>query len=181
MFTVTKKSPQALFEQIKLGLRGEIEAGRFKPGDALPDENLLATQLSVSHMTVRRAIVELTRDGLLIRVSGKGTFVRDGFTPQPRARRGTIAVLSSVDLRSSTSLSYSRMLQAVKVGLEELGMPLVFRSIKERVEDTVSMLRQDSSLRGLIVIWGSLELIEGLAKLSIPVVVLDGIQPELPI
>src|SRR6185369_4690970 len=98
MFTVTKKSPQALFEQIKLGLRGEIEAGRIKPGDAIPDENLLATQLNVSHMTVRRAIVELTRDGLLQRVSGKGTFVRNGFAPQPRStRKGSIALLSTAD------------------------------------------------------------------------------------
>ena len=178
MFAVTKKSPHALFEQIKVGLRAEIEAGRFKPGDPIPDENLLASQLHVSHMTVRRAIVELSREGLLKRVSGKGTFVRDAYAPQPRTRKGAIAVLSVADLKVPAALSYYRLQQAVLVGLERLGLPIVLRTIRDSVEETVAMLRQDTSLRGLVLIWGDTRLEEALSKLSIPVVVLDGVVSE---
>ena len=178
MFTVTKKSSQAVFEQIKFGLRGEIESGYFKPGDALPDEKVLAAQLHVSHMTVRRAIVELTRDGLLKRISGKGTFVRDGFAPQPRTRKGSIALLSNGMAAQPAALSYYRLQQAVMVGLEAIGTPIVFRSMRDTHSETAAMLRQDASLRGVILIWGCTELEQELSKLSIPTVVLDGMQAE---
>jgi GntR family transcriptional regulator len=54
-----------------------IAAGTLPPGTRLPPERELAASLGVSRMTVRQALGELERDGLLRRVVGRagGTFV----------------------------------------------------------------------------------------------------------
>ena len=48
--------------------------GRSGPGTSLAPERDLATQLGVSRPTVRAAVEELVRGGLLVRRHGKGTF-----------------------------------------------------------------------------------------------------------
>jgi LacI family transcriptional regulator len=179
MLTIARRSAHALFEQIKHGLRGEIQAGRYQPGDAIPDERALASELRVSHMTVRRALVELSREGLLQRVSGKGTFVSDGFAPQPRTRKGAIAVVSPFEPDGVPTQSFSLMHHALLRGLEPLGTPLVFRNAQGPPEALADSLRQDRGLRGVVAIWvGDPRLSRLLAKLPVPVVLLDSVQAE---
>jgi GntR family transcriptional regulator len=63
-------------------------------GDALPAERGLAVELGVSRMTLRRAIDELVREGLIVRRHGAGTFVAEPKIAQ------TLAVTSfSQDMR----------------------------------------------------------------------------------
>ena len=58
--------------QVRDQLRDLIN-GR-QPGEALPSERYLSEQLGVSRPTLRAAIEDLTRDGLLVRRQGRGTF-----------------------------------------------------------------------------------------------------------
>ena len=44
------------------------------PGDPMPSERSLCEHLGVSRPTVRAAIDDLARDGLLVRQHGRGTF-----------------------------------------------------------------------------------------------------------
>src|SRR6478735_8860003 len=46
-------------------------------GDAIPSERQLCTDLGVSRLTVRAALDDLVRDGMLIRRHGSGTFVSE--------------------------------------------------------------------------------------------------------
>ena len=64
-----------LYLRLKKAIVVAIEDGRLKPGAALPPEREMAERLDISRVTVRRAIEELTREGLLIRRQGAGTFV----------------------------------------------------------------------------------------------------------
>ncbi|QHJ00671.1 UTRA domain-containing protein [Xylophilus rhododendri] len=64
-----------LYQQIKTRILQRLEAGDWKPGEAIPSENDLAARFRVSQGTVRKAIDELAGDNLLIRRQGKGTFV----------------------------------------------------------------------------------------------------------
>lgn len=48
--------------------------GTIAPGDALPSERDLSGELGASRPTVRAAIEELAREGLLVRRHGRGTF-----------------------------------------------------------------------------------------------------------
>jgi GntR family transcriptional regulator len=52
-----------------------------QPGEALPSERDLSEQLGVSRPTVRAAIDDLARDGLLVRQRGRGTFTSPRTAP----------------------------------------------------------------------------------------------------
>ena len=64
-----------LYQQIKGLILQSLEAGEWKPGEAIPSEMDLAARFRVSQGTVRKAIDELAADNLVIRRQGKGTFV----------------------------------------------------------------------------------------------------------
>ncbi len=63
------------FSQIKQHICQQIEVGAWPQHSKVPSENELAGQFSVSRMTARRALQELTEQGLLVRSQGAGTFV----------------------------------------------------------------------------------------------------------
>lgn len=64
-----------LYQQIKSLIMRELQAGVWKPGEAIPSELDLASRFKVSQGTVRKAIDELAAENLLLRRQGKGTFV----------------------------------------------------------------------------------------------------------
>ena len=71
--TIATFSP--LYQQIKALILGSLQAGEWKPGEAIPSENDLAARFKVSQGTVRKAIDELASENLLVRRQGKGTLV----------------------------------------------------------------------------------------------------------
>ena len=52
-----------------------LKEGKYKAGDKLPGENILAEQLAVSRGTLRQAMLLLQEDGLIINHQGKGNIV----------------------------------------------------------------------------------------------------------
>lgn len=72
-FDEEDKSP--LYHKIKNHILDRIESGEFKIGDMLPPEPELTEYYGVSKITVKRALLELSNDGIIVRKQGKGTFV----------------------------------------------------------------------------------------------------------
>ena len=64
-----------LYQQIKSLILQSLQAGEWKPGEAIPSEMDLAARFRVSQGTVRKAIDELAAENLVVRRQGKGTFV----------------------------------------------------------------------------------------------------------
>ncbi|MGG3469183.1 UTRA domain-containing protein [Neobacillus pocheonensis] len=64
-----------LYDQLKQIIKDSIFQEVYKQGERLPNETELCEIYGVSRITVRRAIQELTEEGLLDRKQGKGTFV----------------------------------------------------------------------------------------------------------
>ena len=62
------------YVQIREALRARIVNGDFFPSTRLPSESDLERSYGVSRITVRQALRDLARDGLLHKVHGKGTF-----------------------------------------------------------------------------------------------------------
>ena len=56
-------------------LRRAIETGAYSEGDQLPPERQLAATFQAARSTVRRALDQLERAGLVSRRLGSGTFV----------------------------------------------------------------------------------------------------------
>jgi GntR family transcriptional regulator len=66
---------QPKYRRLLAQLRSDIGSGRLRPGDVIAPELEIARYHGISRHTVRQAIVELAREGLLRRERGRGTFV----------------------------------------------------------------------------------------------------------
>jgi len=75
----------SLHRQVFLVLRDRIVSGALPAGSPLPTEEALCEQFGVSRITVRRALADLTAQGLVERRHGVGSFVQAGSRTQ-RAR-----------------------------------------------------------------------------------------------
>lgn len=69
----TKSIP--LYVQLKNTIKQDIRTGLLKPGDQLPSEAQLQEKYNMSRVTVRNAMKELTAEGYIVKVQGKGSFV----------------------------------------------------------------------------------------------------------
>lgn len=70
------KGPVPINAQITDWIKNNIISGAWPENHQLKSETDLAKELSVSRGTIRKAIESLLHEGLLIRVHGKGTFVK---------------------------------------------------------------------------------------------------------
>ena len=64
-----------IYEQIVSQIKAKIIAGELREGDALPSMRLLAKELRISVITTKRAYEELEREGFIVSMTGKGSFV----------------------------------------------------------------------------------------------------------
>ncbi len=81
---LNRNSKTPLYEQLKLTLQDQIMLGEFTYGVLLPTEIQLCEKYNVSRITVRKALEELARAGLIERVQGKGTIVKKRKLAQTR-------------------------------------------------------------------------------------------------
>lgn len=63
------------YQQLKDAIIERISDGELRPGDRVPSENELVLSSGVSRMTANRALKELTDEGFVERIAGRGTFV----------------------------------------------------------------------------------------------------------
>ncbi|MDD2708792.1 MAG: GntR family transcriptional regulator [Verrucomicrobiae bacterium] len=69
-------SHQPIYRQVEAFLKEQIEEGVFSPGQMLPSVKELCRQFNgINHLTVRQAIKNLAKQGLVETFKGKGTFV----------------------------------------------------------------------------------------------------------
>jgi len=68
--------PTPLYEQLADILRRMITAGELQPRSPLPSESYLQQEHGVSRGTVRMAMRVLREEGLVVTITGRGTFVR---------------------------------------------------------------------------------------------------------
>ena len=90
MFQIDPLSRIPVYEQIVTQAENMVTKDVLKPGDPLPSVRSLSIQMSINPNTIQKAYTELERRGLLVSVSGKGSFVRknlDDFFFRLRARQ----------------------------------------------------------------------------------------------
>ena len=65
------------YQALKDLIVGRISSGELRPGDRVPSEHELVDAMAVSRMTANRALRELTDEGYVERIAGRGSFVAD--------------------------------------------------------------------------------------------------------
>lgn len=83
-----------LYLQLARIIRTQIQSGEYRPKDVLPTEENLTKLFKVSRITVREALRILADEGLIVRHSGKGTFV----APRPEHGESLWAAVTVPDV-----------------------------------------------------------------------------------
>jgi len=118
----------ALYEVAKLHLREAIAGGLFQPGQRLPSTQELAKQLSVSLVTMHRALKELEEAGVLRRVQGNGTFVTEGGAGTLQKLRVSLAVQNTA---SFADYYHNRILEGITSAARESGVEVIIVPLNE--------------------------------------------------
>jgi 2-aminoadipate transaminase len=125
---IDKTSTTPLYIQIRDDLRRSIVSGKLAPGERLPPVTALAAERRVTAATIRRALQDLTDEGLIFSHVGRGTFVA-GSSNAPDAKKpggadGAQTIPSGDDAnrrREEASLRAARLLrQSVTRSLNEM-------------------------------------------------------------
>ena len=93
----TLSSQPPLYDQVKSQLQLQIQQGEYPPLAQLPSEHELAQRFSVSRITVRQALHQLSLEGVIFKVHGKGTFVSKPKAHQNISQLQGFAEAMSVD------------------------------------------------------------------------------------
>jgi GntR family transcriptional regulator len=89
---ITPGSPTPIYQQIVSQVRHAIISGTVGAGELLPSVRSLAEQLLINPNTVAKAYGDLSKDGLVEALPGRGLAVTErragmGLTPSERLRR----------------------------------------------------------------------------------------------
>ena len=74
------------YMSVAKGIYNDFVKDRLHPGDAIPTEMELTAHYKVSRTTVRKALQELAKDGLVYSIQGSGTYV----SQQAKVRKITV-------------------------------------------------------------------------------------------
>ena len=76
-FAINKDSRVPYYYQLKQYITGEIESGRWKPGQQIIPEVKICELLDISRTVVRQTYQELVNEGFLIKKKAKGTYIAE--------------------------------------------------------------------------------------------------------
>ncbi|MEL7610561.1 MAG: GntR family transcriptional regulator [Bacillota bacterium] len=78
---IDRESPIPVYYQIQMDLKKRIMRHEWDAHEQIPTEMELAKQYEVSRITLRQALAELEKDGIIKKYRGKGTYVESDPTP----------------------------------------------------------------------------------------------------
>ncbi len=109
---ISNASGQPIYDQISSQIKSKILAGELQEGDALPSMRFLAKELRISVITTKRAYEELERDGFIVSVPGKGSYVAGKnleFVREEHLRRIEEHMQEIVELSAGCSLTLQEL------------------------------------------------------------------------
>ena len=77
-FVISQSDKRPIYLKIMEQFKQRIAVGDWKEGQAIPSIRQLAVDLQVSVITVKRAYLELEREGVIVTQQGKGSHVASG-------------------------------------------------------------------------------------------------------
>lgn len=115
---LSNASDRPIYEQITSQIKEMIMKGELKPGELMPSMRRLAKDLHVSVITTQRAYDDLARDGFIVTVPAKGTFVsaqNQDFIREENLRRVEKLLLDAAALGRENGLSLDDLKNTLEV------------------------------------------------------------------
>jgi DNA-binding LacI/PurR family transcriptional regulator len=176
-YIAVSNSPIPLYYQVKKMIISELMRRNLKTGDIIPKEMDLCKKYDVSRITVRRAIAELVSEGVLYRVSGVGTFIKEltekDFHISGKDRQIALVVPDIEDLAISAIFS------GIDIAAQKHDYEIIIYSSGRRIEKenyNLSHLLQSNSTGAIIFPnWGTANVshIFELKRQGFPFVLID--------
>ena len=119
---ITNAGGQPIYDQISSQIKEKIISGELKEGDALPSMRVLAKELRISVITTKRAYEELERDGFIVSLTGKGSFVagkNTEFIKEEHLRRIEELMRQVITLSTGCGLSLEDLRQMLTLLYQE--------------------------------------------------------------
>jgi GntR family transcriptional regulator len=119
---ISQSDKRPMYLQIMEQVKQRVAVGEWAPGDEIPSIRQLAMTLRVSVITIKRAYLELERDGVIVTQHGKGSIVAPNPDLRPRlygeefsqclekvAQLGELLGLSSEEIARRTEETANRL------------------------------------------------------------------------
>lgn len=125
---VDRNNPLPLHSQITQQLKQQFAAGKWKVGDPFPTDRQLMEEFGVSITTVRHALSELVREGLIERRAGRGTYVIKAAQEKLDKLRGFFEEMNAQGLKPSAEILDLREVQVTDTLLCKYPHLTIFKS-----------------------------------------------------
>lgn len=149
-FSIDPASLVPLYYQIRENLRELIRAGDLPAGELIPSERELSEFYSVNRLTVRQAVTELVREGLLRRQHGVGTFVQNKVTQEMPILAGFSERMSLIGHKPGSRLISLTHQSPTRSAAQQLHIPLdgkVVKIVRLRLLDEMPFMLETAFLR----------------------------------
>jgi len=115
------EDPIPLYYQIENILKERVLSGEYGIGELFPTEVNLCKEFNVSRITIRKALLSLAQDGLIIRRRGKGTTVTNLLgREEPTRLTGFLEDIIAIGIKSTVKLLAFDFVKPPKVVMEGL-------------------------------------------------------------
>ena len=120
---ISNSSDKPIYEQIVDQIKDHIIKGQLKELEPLPSIRSLAKDLQISVITTKRAYDELEKEGFIVTIAGKGSFVAAQNKELLRESRLKIVeekIYEAVQAAKSAELTYPELAEMLKIFFEEV-------------------------------------------------------------
>lgn len=115
-------SMQPIYEQIVEQVKRQIVQEELHGGDALPSVRVLAKELKISALTVKKAYDALEQEGFIVTVHGKGSFIAEANRSliEEEGRREAEMYMESAVLKGrSCGMSDEELMELLRIVMED--------------------------------------------------------------
>lgn len=125
-----------LYQQIIKDLKSKINTGELKIGGQVPSQHQMAKEYDVSLITVKKALAEMIREGVLFSRVGKGTYV----ARKPIKVDFSGNITFGLVLRDLKNPYFSRIVESIEEKVSHYGGNLLLATSSNRAEKEESQI-----------------------------------------
>jgi GntR family transcriptional regulator len=121
--TISQADRRPMYLQIIEQIRRRIAVGDWKAGDELPSIRALAISTQVSVITVKRAYLELEREGVIVTRQGKASFVAEQMDLSSQLRREELEqhLAAAAQIGRELALTAEELIERMRAQMTEGG------------------------------------------------------------
>lgn len=144
-----KKIPK--YQDVKNYIKAKVKTGEYQPGEKIPNESELSALLDVSSITIKKAMTELVNEGVIYRIKGKGSYIREHQSAsEPSSKKLVVFLLSCYDITDSSCM---KIIMGIQKYLSPAGYSLIVENPGEDSEKEIEIIKRhlSNNVAGFII------------------------------